>query len=90
MGDALDPVYPEIEGIGAGNLRKLIGLALQRLPAGDALELLPPGILAELDLPPLREALRLLHNPPADADLAALQAGLHPAQRRLAIEELLG
>ena len=89
LGDALDPVYPEIEGIGAGNLRKLIGLALQRLPAGDALELLPPGILAELDLPPLREALRLLHNPPADADLAALQAGLHPAQRRLAIEELL-
>ena len=89
LGEALDPVYPEIEGIGPGNLRKLIGLALAQLPAGDALELLPPALLAELGLPSLRDALLLLHAPPADADLAALQSGLHPAQRRLALEELL-
>ena len=30
LGEALDPVYPEIEGIGPANLRRLIGLALQR------------------------------------------------------------
>nr|MBP9696753.1 ATP-dependent DNA helicase RecG [Thermomonas sp.] len=42
-----------------------------------------------LQLPGLRDALVTLHRPPRDADVAALQAGLHPAQRRLALEELL-
>ena len=32
LGDALDPVYPAIEGLGPANLRRLIGLALDRLP----------------------------------------------------------
>src|SRR5690606_17634755 len=36
-----------------------------------------------------REALLTVHRPPADADVAALLAGTHPAQRRLALEELL-
>src|SRR5690606_32518487 len=40
-------------------------------------------------LPPLREALLTLHRPPREADVAALLAGTHPAQRRLALEELL-
>jgi ATP-dependent DNA helicase RecG len=85
----LDPVYPGIEGIGPAALRRLIGLALEQLPAGDALELLPPGLLADPALPPLREALLTVHRPPRDADVAALLAGTHPAQRRLALEELL-
>jgi ATP-dependent DNA helicase RecG len=89
LGERLDPVYPEVEGIGPANLRKLIGLALERLPEDDALELLPGDARASLGLPPLREALLTLHRPPRDADVAALQAGLHPAQRRLALEELL-
>src|SRR5690606_22371879 len=38
---------------------------------------------------PLREALLTMHRPPRDADVSALLAGTHPAQRRLAIEELL-
>jgi ATP-dependent DNA helicase RecG len=89
LGEALDPVYPEVEGIGPANLRKLIGLALQRLPDEDALELLPRDWLRELRLPTLREALLTLHAPPREADVTALQTGLHPAQRRLALEELL-
>ena len=89
LGDALDPVYPAIEGIGPAALRKLIGLALERLPEGDALELLPRAWLARLGLPPLREALRTVHRPPQGSDVAALLAGTHPAQRRLALEELL-
>ncbi|WP_147652587.1 ATP-dependent DNA helicase RecG [Vulcaniibacterium gelatinicum] len=89
LGERLDPVYPAIEGIGPASLRRLIGLALDRLPDEDALELLPRDWLAALRLPPLRSALLTVHRPPRDADVAALLAGTHPAQRRLALEELL-
>ena len=92
-GEALDerlsPVYPAIEGVGPASVRRLVGAALDRLPDDTALELLPPDALAGLGLPPLREALLTVHRPPRDADLGALLAGTHPAQRRLAVEELL-
>ncbi|TWI06197.1 ATP-dependent DNA helicase RecG [Luteimonas cucumeris] len=89
LGEQLDPVYPAIEGIGPATLRKLIGLALDRLPDDEALELLPPPLRARLQLPSLKQALLTSHRPPRDADLAALSAGLHPAQQRLVLEELL-
>jgi ATP-dependent DNA helicase RecG len=89
LGDRLDPVYPAIEGIGPATLRKLIGQALDRLPDAPALELLPLDWLHAGELPGLREALLTMHRPPQDADVAALVAGTHPAQRRLALEELL-
>jgi ATP-dependent DNA helicase RecG len=89
LGDSLDPVYPAVEGIGPATLRRLIGQALDRLPEESALELLPSGWLDGLALPSLRSALLTVHRPPPDANLAALAAGNHPAQRRLALEELL-
>ncbi len=89
LGDSLDPVYPTVEGIGPATLRRLIGQALDRLPEESSLELLPPGWLDGLALPSLRSALLTVHRPPPDANLAALAAGTHPAQRRLALEELL-
>ncbi|HVI58684.1 MAG TPA: ATP-dependent DNA helicase RecG [Luteimonas sp.] len=89
LDDSLDPVYPAIEGIGPATLRKLIRQALERLPADDALELLPREWLQRRDLPALRDALLAMHRPPLGADVAALVAGTHPAQRRLALEELL-
>jgi ATP-dependent DNA helicase RecG len=89
LGDRLDPVYPAIEGVGPVALRRLIGAALDRLPDADALELLPRGWLEALGLPALREALLTVHRPPQDSDVGALLAGTHPAQRRLALEELL-
>ncbi len=89
LGDRLDPVYPSIEGVGAATLRKLIGHALDRLPDAAALELLPRDWLREHRLPGLRDALLAMHRPPRGADIAALAAGTHPAQRRLALEELL-
>src|SRR5690606_33054798 len=70
-------------------LRRLIAQALQRLPGDDALELLPGEWLRDRGLPSLREAVATMHAPPRDADVAALLAGTHPAQRRLALEELL-
>nr|WP_241093788.1 ATP-dependent DNA helicase RecG [Xanthomonas sp.] len=87
--DRLDPVYPAVEGVGPATLRKLIGQALDRLPDEASLELLPAAMLAELGLPSLRSALLVAHRPPPQADLTALAAGLHPAQQRLALEELL-
>ncbi|WP_411852705.1 ATP-dependent DNA helicase RecG [Stenotrophomonas sp. LGBM10] len=89
LGDSLDPVYPAVEGVGPATMRRFIGLALDRLPDEAALELLPVDWLSGLGLPSLRTALLTVHRPPPDADLAALAAGRHPAQRRLAIEELL-
>jgi len=40
-------------------------------------------------LPALPEALTIVHRPPADASVDALTSGLHPAHRRLALEELV-
>lgn len=89
LGDELDPVYPAVEGIGPATLRRLIGQALDKLPNEAALELLPADSLRGLNLPSLRDALLIMHRPPRDADLSALAVGAHPAQRRLALEELL-
>lgn len=87
--DALDPVYPAIEGIGAQTLAKLINEALQHLPDAVALELLPSSLLAPLKLPTLREALITAHRPPTTTDIALFATGLHPALQRLALEEML-
>ena len=99
LSDKLDPIYPAIDGIGPAVLRKLIAQALQRLPDERALELLPAEVLAReplcAGLPSLREALLTLHRPPQGSDLQAggrrpqAPPGTHPAQRRLALEELL-
>ncbi|WP_434987721.1 ATP-dependent DNA helicase RecG [Xanthomonas melonis] len=89
LGDSLDPVYPVLEGVGPATLRKLIGQALERLPAEGALELLPPHWLQDERLPSLRAALLTMHRPPVGTDPQQLLAGGHPAQQRLALEELL-
>jgi len=85
----LSPVYPATEGLGQRRLAGVIGKALALLPPEASLELIPPALCAELGLTSLREALLYVHRPPADADLAQLTQGRHPAQRRLAFEELL-
>ncbi len=89
LGEALDPVYPAVEGVGPVTLRRLVAQALERLPDEQSLELLPAALHRFHGLPSLRQALLTLHRPPRDADVAALLAGTHPAQRRLALEELL-
>jgi len=89
LGDSLDPVYPAVEGVGPATLRRLVGQALELLPDAAILELLPPSIPGMAGLPGLRESLLTLHRPAPGEDLATLAAGTHPAQRRLALEELL-
>ncbi|HWP95183.1 MAG TPA: ATP-dependent DNA helicase RecG [Gammaproteobacteria bacterium] len=88
--DRLTPVYPATEGIGQGRLRNLAAQALALAERAGALrELLPREVREALQLPDLPAALRYVHRPPADAPLELLAAGRHPAQRRLAFEELL-
>jgi ATP-dependent DNA helicase RecG len=85
----LTPIYPGTEGVTQGRLRMLVGLALDQTGAGDIEDWLPPSLLADSQLPSLRDALSYVHRPPADAPVDLLLSGRHPAQRRLAFEELL-
>ncbi|MGA9855011.1 MAG: ATP-dependent DNA helicase RecG [Gammaproteobacteria bacterium] len=87
----LTPVYPATEGIGQLKLRALTAQALQSLDSAAGLlpELLPAELLEHSGMPALTEAVRYVHRPPADAPVAALMDGSHPAQQRLAFEELL-
>ncbi len=87
--DTLTPVYPATEGLQQGRLRNLTRQALQLVSTGELEEWLPARILDAMKFPGLLEAVTMLHQPPADTDLQAIQEGRHPAQRRMAFEELL-
>lgn len=91
LDDCLTPIYPSTDGIHQKLWRSLQAQALSVLRKADdsSLELVQaPKELAALGVS-LKQALQYLHQPPADADLAAIQQGEHPFQRRLAFEELL-
>ena len=87
--DHLTPIYPSTEGVTQGRLRQLVRLALDQTAAGDPHDWLPATLLADAELPTLRAALIYVHRPPADAPVDLLMTWRHPAQRRLAFEELL-
>ncbi len=85
----LTPIYPTTEGLHQLSLRALTDQALERLQHDTLSEWLPAPVLRQFKLPALAMALRYVHRPPPEAALAALEAGTHPAQQRLAFEELL-
>jgi ATP-dependent DNA helicase RecG len=87
--ESLSPVYPTTEGLGPRRLAGVIGKALALLPPAAQLELIPPELCAKHGLTSLRDALLYVHRPPPDAHLGQLMLGRHPAQQRLAFEELL-
>jgi ATP-dependent DNA helicase RecG len=87
--ETLTPIYPLTEGVPQGRLRALIAQALHELDTAVVRDWIPTQVQESLDLPSLREALRYVHRPPREAQLSELAAGRHPAQRRLAFEELL-
>ncbi len=84
---SLTPVYPLTEGLHQKTLRNLVDRALNL--CGEDMEVLrdwiPSELLAAMGFPPLPEAVRLLHKPPAGAGIESLEQ----ARRRLAFEELL-
>lgn len=89
VAEHLTPIYPTTEGLQQPYLRRLIGQALEHLARQPFTDWLPPPVLTRLALPSLGEALAYVHHPPPDAPLALMSEGHHPAQRRLAFEELL-
>ncbi len=89
LDDRLTPIYPLTEGLTQGRVRASVNRALLQLAANPAQDLLPGELVARLHLPTLGEALNFVHHPPVGTSLAELAAGRHPAQRRLAFEELL-
>jgi ATP-dependent DNA helicase RecG len=87
--EVLTPIYPTTEGVPQPRLRSLIDLALQEAERSGVRDWIPPAMLAALALPSLVDALSMMHRPPRGVHLGELLSGRHPAQRRLAFEELL-
>jgi len=85
----LTPIYPSTEGLTQQRLRLLCQQSLGLLGPRSLPDWLPDELARDYQLAPLDDAIRYLHNPPADADLDELALGHHWAQHRLAFEELL-
>ena len=82
--DTLTPVYSVVEGLGQAKMQSLVRQAL----AIPGLEAAFKPLLKNRPAADLWAALTMLHSPPAEEDLAAIQRGEHPTQRLLAFEEL--
>lgn len=91
--NALTPIYPTTEGLTQRTWRLLTDQALKLLNEKNGLpEYLPESLaLVQENIQQfsLIEALHYVHRPPADAPVDQLLTGTHPAQQRLAFEELL-
>jgi len=87
--ETLTPFYPATEGVQQPTLRKLSDQALNYLKAHSLVDWIPQDLLRDFDLPDLVTALRMVHRPTPGSDVSALMSGLHPAHRRLALEELI-
>ena len=85
----LTPIYPTTEGLTQQRLRQLSLQSLDMLGPRSLPDWLPRELAKDYQLAPLAEAIRYLHQPPADADVEELSLGHHWAQHRLAFEELL-
>jgi ATP-dependent DNA helicase RecG len=86
----LTPIYPTTEGLHQLSLRKLLNQALVALEQGGMPELLTDKAKqVEVARYDLAEALKYVHQPPPDVDVNELLVRRHPAQQRLAFEELL-
>ncbi|NNG12767.1 MAG: ATP-dependent DNA helicase RecG [Halobacteria archaeon] len=88
----LTPVYPATEGVHQLTLRSITSQALSYLDdaaSGRLPDWLPAQLIAPFRMTTLPAALRYVHRPPPQASIELLAEGRHPAQQRLAFEELL-
>ncbi len=93
MEESLTPVYPTTESLHQISLRKFTDQALALLTDDLLQDFLEHADLAKNNLIiknwSLAEAIQYVHRPPSDASTEKLIEGTHPAQQRLAFEELL-
>ncbi|CAM5193983.1 ATP-dependent DNA helicase RecG [Alishewanella longhuensis] len=87
VAETLTPIYPTTEGLKQATWRNLTDAALSYLERYAPDEYLPAALLRQPWS--LADALRYIHRPPPDAALTLLEAGKHPAQQRLILEELI-
>lgn len=86
LAECLTPIYPTTAGLTQPILRRAIQTALATLDLSDTL---PEKLRTQLNLPPLADSLRLLHNPPPEISVQTLSDGALPAWQRLKFDELL-
>ncbi|MEH6567982.1 MAG: ATP-dependent DNA helicase RecG [Halioglobus sp.] len=84
--ESLTPIYPTTAGISQNQWRKLCEQATAWLKRAQVEDLLPKNNTYPYGL---AQALQYLHAPPPDAPQELLRDGQHPAQLRLALEELV-
>jgi len=84
--ESLTPVYPSPAGIGQNSWRKLCEQAVTLLASSRLPDLLPDNHNVAMSLV---DALQYLHAPPPDAPTELIRECRHPAQLRLAVEELV-
>lgn len=91
LSNTLTPIYPSTTGIKQSHWQMWIKQVLRMLTNNPAYmpELLPTEISLGDPLWSLASAIRFLHNPPVNANIEEINQQRHPAQLRLAIEELL-
>lgn len=86
----LTPIYPATDGVSQKLLQGLVKQAIDILqPIQQSLEILPEYICKQLKFDPLVDSLQNVHFPTPDFHAQILNVAQHPAQRRLAFEELL-
>jgi len=83
---SLTPVYPTVEGIGQGVWRSLLDQSLDLLQQVEIPDLLQD--LSSSEFSPA-SSIRFLHRPPRNAATQQIREYQHPAQLRLALEELV-
>jgi ATP-dependent DNA helicase RecG len=84
---AIEPRYPEVPGVRRKILRRAVRAAVDRAVA-EVPDLIPAALRAEASACTVGEALRALHIPDPETFDAEPEAPT-PAQRRLALEELV-
>jgi ATP-dependent DNA helicase RecG len=89
LAETLTPIYPATEGVTQQRIRDLCGQALNLLEQHSIEDWMPPELANSHSNYSLVNALHLLHNPPPGTAINLLAEGEHPAQQRLASEELI-
>ena len=81
------PVYERLGPLSGKALRRILTLLAREVP-DDLEDLMPPDLRGRLSVVRRGEALRRLHVPGPDEDVALLNAARGEAHRRLILEEL--
>ncbi|MDP3267758.1 MAG: ATP-dependent DNA helicase RecG [Legionella sp.] len=90
VNETLTPIYPTTQGLTQSRIRQLIKVALKNSEHElTQLEWMSQQQLDKYHFYSMDSALKLLHNPPPDTAVHALEMGEHPALKRLVFDELL-